>query len=273
MLFANLPRFTFLLSQVRNGGTPVCFFDQDGTLTVKSGTDESAMTLHPGVIPAVKRIVAKGGVFVPSSARSMSELKQAYTEVQGLSFAANDGFLISMPGKPDIVFGESQLPDFSGFQAGLEAFTVGMDNVTVKDMGAYFGLFIDQEHPSRFACERFFAESVGKVSDASDGLLMRYAVHPMGLTMEPSFNRGKAGVIETMLPMLGVENPVLIVAGDAANDIPALRFAKDSGGFAIKVHKGGLHGVPAYANGQVADVNECVKLLTDIADAMEIRNT
>lgn len=135
-------------------------------------------------------------------------------------------------------------------------------------MGAYFGLFIDIDHPHREACEAFFADEIAAVSAVSDDLPMVFNAHPMGITMEPRDNRGKAGVIDLMLPLFNIDNPILIVAGGAKNNIPALELAKRRGGHAIKVHNGSLLGTPDYATGEVFDAADCVGLLKAIMKAM-----
>jgi Trehalose-phosphatase len=267
-----LQRFPVLFAQIQAGAKPVCFFDQDGTVTVKSGCDESAMMLHPDVIPAVKRIMAKGGIYVPSSARSLDELKDGYASIPELPFAANDGFVISVPGQTQLIFGNGVLPDYTGFQSNLGTYICDIADVTMKHMGAYFGLFVDTDHPRRADCERFFAESLEGVSVASGKLAMAINTHPMGITMEPQNNRGKDGVIDTLFPLFNLEDPILITAGDGKNDIKALRLAKERNGHAFKVHNRGLFGVPDYATDQIADPNDCVGLLTAIADAMETLN-
>jgi hypothetical protein len=268
MKFTYVNRFPSLFAQIKAGGKPVCFFDQDGTVTIKSGINEAGMTLHPDVIPVVRQIISKGGVYVPSSARSLNELRDCYAEIPNLPFAANDGFVISKPGAYDLIYGDGRLPDYSEFKLNLGNFIADMNDVTMKDMGAYFGLFVDIDHPFRDRCEAFFAEEIFAVSVLSEGLPMVVNAHPMGITMEPKFNRGKAGVIDVTLPLFSIENPILIVAGDAKNDIPALMLAKDSGGHAIKVHKGSLLGIPDYATDEVSDATDCVGLLKAIAEAM-----
>lgn len=267
-MLSYVQRFSFLFAQINAGGKPVCFFDQDGTVTVKSGADESAMTLHPDIIPAVSMIVAKGGVYVPSSARSMEELKDCYAAIPNLPFAANDGFVMSVPGMADVIYGDGLLPDYSVFQSELGGFISDMTDVTMKEMGAYFGLFVDDDHPRRRDCERFFANEIAGVVARSGGLAMTFNMHPMGITMEPRDNRGKAGVIETMLTAFKVRNPILIAAGDGKNDIAALKLVKERNGHAIKVHNGSCAGIPDYATGEVADADDCAGLLKAIAEAM-----
>ena len=261
-------RFSCLFTQIKAGGKPVCFFDQDGTVTVKSGANESSMTLHPDVIPSVKQIIAKGGIYMPFSARSLDELKACYVEIPELAFAANDGFVISAPGMPDLIHGDGMLPDYSVLQSNLESFIADMDDVTMKKMGAYFGLFVDFEHPRRSDCETFFAHAVSDVSARSNNLPMTFNMHPMGITMEPENNLGKAGVIDFLFPAFNVESPILVAAGDGRNDIQALRLVKERNGHAIKVHNGDVLGVPYYATDEVVDAADCVGLLKAIADAM-----
>ncbi len=268
MMLSYVQRFSCLFAQIEAGGKPVCFFDQDGTVTMKSGADESAMTLHPDIIPAVREIVAKGGVYVPSSARALEELKQSYAAIPDLSFAANDGFVIASPGTPDLIYGDGLLPDYSVFQSDLDAYIADMTDVTMKQMGAYFGLFVDGDHPRRLDCEMFFSERLSDVAGRSGGLPMTFNMHPMGITMEPRDNRGKAGAIEVMLPAVKARNPILIAAGDGKNDIRALQMVKQRGGHALKVHNGCLFGIPSYATGELADAEDCVGLLKAIADAM-----
>jgi hypothetical protein len=268
MKFSYVQRFPCLFAQIKAGGKPVCFFDQDGTVTIKTGADESAMTLNPDVIPAVEKIIAKGGIYVPSSARSLDELKDCYAAIPDLPFAANDGFVISLPGLPDMIYSDVGVPDYSVFQSNLSAFTADMTEVTKKDMGAYFGLFVDSDHPRRGDCEKFFADQIADVSARSNHLPMVFNLHPMGITMEPRDNCGKARVIDVMFPLFKVKNPILIAAGDAKNDIPALKLVKERNGHAIKVHKGSFLGIPEYATAEVFDAVDCVGLLKAIADAM-----
>lgn len=267
MIMSLAARFAGLFTALRSGKRPICIFDQDGTMTVKTGANEANMQLHKNVLGTVVLFNCKGGVYIPSSARSLAEIREAYVSIPDLIVAANDGYVISFRGKPDVIYGAGVLPDYTKFKADLRAFTASMNGVEMKDMGVYCGLFIDKGHPDRAKCERFFQTNVESVSLISKNLPMECRLHPMGITMEPAENRGKDGVIKFLMPFFDGDN-ILIVAGDADNDVAALQYAKDNGGFAIKVHQGVLLGVPDYATHEVAGPEECVELMSMMLEYM-----
>jgi hypothetical protein len=265
-------RFPGIFATIDSGVQCLFFYDQDGTLTVKiPGRNEAELVLHADVVPAVIDLIAAGGIYVPSSARPIWDLKAAYDAAGKLNKAANDGYVIETADGQLVYFGV--MPDYAGFEADLKAFTGSMAGVTVSNMGAFFGLFIDKSHPRRADCEAFFESKVGPVGQAT-GIALEPHKHPMGLTVNPADNRNKDGVIAFFIDQLGLRDAVeagevaIFACGDANNDIPALVAAKGfAKGHAIKVLREGEGGSFDYATEVTNDVEDNVGLFKEVVKA------
>ena len=270
-------RFASLFNAVvQDGMTPVLFCDQDRTCSVVEKRTKTLyqrnLVLHPDMLDFVGEFKRKGGVYVPSSARSIDQLQAAYVDFPGLPMSGNDGFVIKPPGDyPKLFYGE-KMPDYTQLRYEVPNFIKGMENVDWQEMEAYFQLLVDYDNPNRMECERFFQNMAALVEGRSRMLPMIVRFSPDCLSMEPFNNRGKDGAIKILMPMLGVKNPHIIVAGDGSNDIPALSYAKDLGAdkaTAIWVNKDGKQGCPEWATHAVDNVDECVALFKSLAHFMK----
>lgn len=241
----------------------VWIFDQDRTVSVRDGPHnyQKDLVLHGEFLRILDIFIGKGGLYVPSSARSIAELEGAYDlEKYRIAKAGNDGWHIRGSDGADVFFGEKK-PDYSVLRREVAEFVEGKEGVEFNHMEGYFQLLVDDTNPSRAECEAFFGGKGREVQALSGGLPMVVKNQSDCLSMEPRENRGKAGAIDVLLPMIGAKDEYLIVAGDGANDIGALAKAKREGHMAIWINKDGNTGVPEHATHAVNSVDELMVVL------------
>jgi Trehalose-phosphatase len=258
-------RFPNIFNAIDMNIPVVIFCDIDGTIS----DNTEHICLHPLVLPAVKKITAHGGIFVPSSGRDLRQVVEAFKELPDLYMSGNDGMEMRLAPHVTISYSDKR-PNFEAFKKALDVFIRDMPDVRVNDMGYYWTLLISDKHPQRLSCEHFFKSWEGKVTADSDGLEMLSYRQPNTITMEPRNNRGKEGVIEYMLPIIVPEDAqsFVIAIGDARNDLGALELAQDLEGEAIFVQRGTFGMIPQEATSQLKNVDDCAYLLNFIADYM-----
>ncbi|CAM9912329.1 unnamed protein product [Scytosiphon promiscuus] len=248
----------------------VWIFDQDRTVSVPAGPHnyQKHLVLHPRFLQILDIFIEKGGVYVPSSARSIEELEGVYdVEKYRIAKSGNDGWHIRGPDRADVFFNE-QKPDYSVLRKEVAEFIEGMKDVEMNEMEAYFQLLVDDTNPLRDECESFFCGKGGEVEARSGGLSMVVKNQSDCLSMEPKDNRGKADAINVLLPMIDAEDAYVIVAGDGANDVDALDKAKREGHMAVWINKGGKTGVPDHATHAVNSVDEFMAVVERIVERM-----
>jgi HAD superfamily hydrolase (TIGR01484 family) len=266
-------RFRNFFSEIDKGRPFIFFCDLDGT--VSDNTDD--ICLHPLVLPAVKKIIEAGHIFVPSSGRSFREVKEAFKDLPDIPMSGNDGLVMQFSAQYQMFYSKDH-PNFDKFKIALKDFTRSMSDVCIRDMDNYMTLMISDKHPQRKRCDEFFEIWEQAVSDYSNGLEMISYRQTNTITMEPRDNLGKDGVINMMLPILTDKykltqrKPFVVALGDTRNDEPALKLVKKIGGAAFFVHRGELKGVPDYATEELINVEDCAGLLNAVANYIYLRS-
>jgi HAD superfamily hydrolase (TIGR01484 family) len=260
-----------LLKASMSGAPLIVISDIDRTLTRYDQQDEYNINFLDGVIETIKSLKAVDTLFVASSARSLAEIKDAFAECPCDAIIANDGYVIAIGDKYEPIYYGDTIPDYSEFIPKVSGFIEGMEGVRIKNMEAYCTLFVDLNHPMRNVCEEFFKAEVEAVSTKSGGIDIEFQTWASTISLGPRDKRGKAGAVEFLLPKLldkfGFENtdklvyPVIVCAGDGHNDVEALQWVKDRGGFSFFVRDGVARGCPTFATAELLNAAEWVMVL------------
>lgn len=222
------------LCRVARTGRPVALmFDYDGTLAPVRPTPAEAV-LPEATRRGLERLVQSDQVTVGViSGRALADV-QAMVRVEGMYYAGTSGIEIDLRGQrlcpPGVELAMAPLDQLAG----------RLDAVAARYAGAWleqkpFGLTLHYRgvEPGRV---------IGLKRDAADALRpwagqVRVEDVTLGVEVVPNVGWDKGTAVRAILTDAG-NDPFPVYAGDAANDIPALRAVEAAGGLSIAVGPG-----------------------------------
>lgn len=218
----------------RTGRRVALLFDYDGTLVPVRPTPAQA-TLPPATRRGLERLVASDQVHVGVvGGRALADL-DAMVHLEGVYLAGTGGIELDLVGRrvtpPGLELALGPLDQLAG----------RMESVATRYAGAWleqkpFGLTLHYRavEPARVSKLRL---------DAAEALapwagLVRVDDVTLGVEVVPNVGWDKGTALQQILADAG-DDPYPVYAGDAGNDIPALRAAESAGGLSIAVGPGG----------------------------------
>lgn len=223
------------LCRVARTGRPVALlFDYDGTLAPVRPTPAEAV-LPPATRRGLERLTAGGrGVAVGVlSGRSLADLC-AMTRLDGAYHAGTGGIELDLLGRrvtpPGLELALGPLDQLAG----------RLDGVAARYRGAWleqkpYGLTLHYRAVEPARVSRLRAEAAEALAPWAGRV--RVDDVTLGLEVVPDVGWDKGTAVRAILAEVGGD-PYPVYAGDAGNDVPALRAAEAAGGLSIAVGPG-----------------------------------
>ncbi|QQS52959.1 MAG: trehalose-phosphatase [Candidatus Competibacteraceae bacterium] len=238
----------------------VLIFDYDGTLTPLVAHPRLA-ALDPALREALTRLAAIPRVTVGMvSGRGLDDLI-GMVGLAGLSYGGSTGLELELGGKRLIpAEALASRPLLDALSAAIKA-----------QLATYPGAWVEQK-PFGFTVHyrQLAPERVEALCTETTALLTPHAaaLHvldgPLAIEVLPAIEHDKGTALRTLVAQGGAEPALVLYAGDAANDVPALAAAHALGGIALGIGPE----PPAEAVERLPDPAALTALLASLAETL-----
>ena len=215
----------------RQGQRLVLTFDYDGTLTPLVAHPRLA-TLDPAPRAVLARLAAISRVTVGVvSGRGLDDLI-GMVGLAGLSYGGSTGLELELAGQrlvPAEALASRALLD--PLSAAIEARLAAFPGAWVEKKP--FGFTIHYRQLASDRIEALCAETTGLL--APHVAALHVLDGPLAIEVLPAIEHDKGTALRTILAQSGVEPALVLYAGDAVNDAPALTAARALGGIALGI--------------------------------------